>query len=109
MPYRPAARRCRQRTSHTNGASARLVRIRHDAAPSRAKALSVSRRLKSDDRVYNAVLGIAYGSPRIVHCLRVAAVAARGRKGAQIGDYTSLVSEPMIHVRSRKAGEAVAV
>src|SRR6476620_2678353 len=41
---RPVARQCRRRTTPTNGASGRLVRTRHDAAPSHAKALSASRR-----------------------------------------------------------------
>ena len=38
------ARQCRRRTSPTNGASEPSVRTRHDAARSRAKALSASRR-----------------------------------------------------------------
>jgi len=41
---RPVARQCRRRTTPTNGASGRLVRTRHDAAPSHAEALSASRR-----------------------------------------------------------------
>src|ERR1700674_977637 len=41
---RPVARQCRRRTIPTNGASGRLVRTRHDAAPSHAKALSAPRR-----------------------------------------------------------------
>src|SRR5580700_8805191 len=40
---RPVARPCRRRTTPTNGASGLLVRTRHDAAPSHAKALSASR------------------------------------------------------------------
>src|SRR3984893_17487154 len=34
---RPVARQCRRRTTPTNGASGRLVRTRHDAAPSQPK------------------------------------------------------------------------
>jgi len=41
---RPGALRCRRRTSPTSGASEPSVRTRHDAALSRAKALSASRR-----------------------------------------------------------------
>ena len=42
--FRPVARQCRRRTTPTNGASGRLVRTRHDAARSHAKARSASRR-----------------------------------------------------------------